>query len=168
MRKFSKAFTLIELTVVIFIISLSLAIALPKITRASDPQFLLRVSTNKIANVLEYAYQQAASKRLTYFLNINSINGTYWISRQNKYDLEAAVNEQLKLDGVLPKGVHFLSIKLFDENIISQDTIAIRLSPDGYADPVEIVLTCSSGEAMSIAIDEYSGQVRTNTLEVMN
>ncbi|MBN2589178.1 MAG: type II secretion system protein [Sedimentisphaerales bacterium] len=168
MRKCSRAFTLIELTVVILIISLSLAIVLPKITRASDPQFLLKLSTNKIASVMEYAYQQAASKRLTYFFNINSNNGTYWISKQNKDGQELSIKEQLKLDGELPEGVEFLRIKLFGENVISQEKIAIRLSPDGYADPVEIVLTCSSGEMMSISIDEYSGKVRTNTLEVIN
>ncbi len=168
MRKCSKAFTLIELTVVILIISLSLTVALSKITRASDPRFLLRVSTNKIASVLEYAYQQAASKRVTYYFNINIENGAYWVTRQNKNGLEVSANEQLNLEGYLPDGVTVLSVILFDENIISQDAIAIRLNPDGYADPAEIVLTCSSGEMMSIAIDEYSGQIRTNTLEVMN
>ena len=168
MRKFSRAFTLIELTVVILIISLSLAIALPKITRSSDPRFLLRLSTNRIASVLEYAYQQAASRRLTYFFNINTDNGTYWITKKDKDGLEVLRKEQLNLDGELPEGVSFSSIKLFGKNIISQEKAGIRLSPDGYADPAEIVLTCSSGEKMSITIDEYSGEVRTNTLEAMN
>ena len=168
MRKYCKAFTLIELTVVIAIISLSLAIALPKIKSSSDPQFLLRLSTNKIASVLEYAYQQAASKRLTYYLNINSNDGTYWITKKDKDGRDVPQKEQLNLDGQLPQGVELLRIKMFGENIISQETIAIRLSPDGYADPAEIILACSSGEAMSITIDEYSGKVRTNTLEAMN
>ena len=168
MRKCSRAFTLIELTVVILIISLSLTIALPKFALGSDPRFLLKANVNKITSILEYAYQQAACRQLTYLFNIDLVEGTYWISNQNKDGREVKVKEKFKLDGNLPEGVKFLNVKLFGENVINKNTITVRLNPDGYADPAEIVLTCSTGETMSIRINEFSGQIETQTIEGIN
>ena len=50
----------------------------------------------------------------------------------------------------------------------SDDIVTIRFSPQGWADPAAIQLIGSTGETMSVIIDELSGQVQTCKLEEMN
>ena len=161
MHKWMRAFTLIELTVVLLIISLSLAVVCPRFTAGSDQLSLLRSSVNRIASVAEYASQQAACTRFMYFLNLDTQEGTYWVTSQKPDGQKVPVTDALSLKGQLPDGVKFADVKIQGMNTHSQGILVIRLSPQGWADPAEIILTCSTGETMSIMIDELSGQIET-------
>ena len=61
----------------------------------------------------------------------------------------------------MPEGVKFLDVKIEGMNTQSQGIKAIRLSPQGWADPATIILICSTGETMKIIIDEFTDQIET-------
>jgi prepilin-type N-terminal cleavage/methylation domain-containing protein len=165
MKKCYNAFTLIELTVVLLIIALSMTIASPRINTGSNPHFQLKLSANRIAGIIEYAQQQAACSHFMYFLNIDRQKGTYWITSQNSGDMNVPETSLLKLNGRLPEGIAFANIKLQGINSNLQNTPVIRFSPQGWADPAEILVTCTTGESINIIIDEFSGQIETYSIE---
>ena len=74
-RRESSAFTLIELVIVIFIISLTTALVLPNFWDKGGSA--LKSDAKRIANTLRYIYDEAAGKKLTYTLKIN-INDSSW------------------------------------------------------------------------------------------
>ncbi|MBN1975469.1 MAG: type II secretion system protein [Sedimentisphaerales bacterium] len=166
MQRHIKAFTLIELTIVLLIIAVSITVVIPRFTSSSDPRALLLSNIKRIASITEYAYQQAACTGLTHFLNIDCEKGTYWITNQGLKERDRQAIDRLKLKGRLPDGVKFEQVKMQD--IIVYDIAAIRLNPQGWADPAEIIMTCSTGEVMSIVIDEFSGQIQTCRIGGLN
>ncbi|MBL7031596.1 MAG: prepilin-type N-terminal cleavage/methylation domain-containing protein [Nitrospira sp.] len=71
----NSAFTLIELVIVIFIISLTTALIIPNFW--DNGETALKSEAKRIANTLRYIYDEAAGKKLTYTLKIN-INESSW------------------------------------------------------------------------------------------
>jgi len=62
-------FTLIELIVVIFIISLTMAVIMPSLW--STERDTLKTEAKRISSVLRYIYDEAIGKKQAYILNIN-------------------------------------------------------------------------------------------------
>lgn len=71
----NSAFTLIELVIVIFIISLTTALIVPNLW--DNGKTSLRSEAKRIAITLRYIYDEAVGKKLTYTLRIN-INESSW------------------------------------------------------------------------------------------
>ncbi len=165
MKKCYNAFTLIELTMVLLIIALAMTIVFPKFSMGTTPHSQLRASANRIAGIMEYAQQQAACTHLMHILNIDRQKGTYWITNQNSGGTNIPAVTSLKLNGRLPEGITFANVKLQGININLQDTAGIRFSPQGWADPAEILVTCTTGETIDIIIDEFSGQIEIYSIE---
>ena len=74
-RRRNSAFTLIELVIVIFIISLTTALIVPNLW--DNGETALKSEAKRIANTLRYIYDEAAGKKLTYTLKVN-INEGAW------------------------------------------------------------------------------------------
>ena len=74
-NKRRSAFTLIELVIVIFIISLTTAMIVPNLWDTEEK--VLRSEAKQIANTLRYIYDEASGKKLTYILKVN-INESSW------------------------------------------------------------------------------------------
>ncbi len=74
-RPRNSAFTLIELIIVIFIISLTTALIVPNLW--DNGESALRSEAKRIANTLRYIYDEAAGKKLTYVLKVNINEGSW-------------------------------------------------------------------------------------------
>ncbi|MFC1604210.1 Tfp pilus assembly protein FimT/FimU [Planctomycetota bacterium] len=168
MRRGSDGFTLIELAVVLLVIAVSITIVFPKLDVDWVQRARLRSTTNRIANIAEYAHQRAACARLTHLLNIDAAQGTYWVTSQTSEGKGVPITDNLGLKGRLPEGVQFAEVELLGTDTSSQDVVMIRFNPQGWADPAIVHLTCSTGDTMSVVIDELSGQVETFELGEMN
>jgi prepilin-type N-terminal cleavage/methylation domain-containing protein len=161
MNKCTKAFTLIELIIVMLIIALSVTLVFPKLNSASDQHSQLRANANRIASIAEYAQQQAACTHLTHFLNIDRQDGTYWITSQRSDSNDIPTGNPLNLNGRLPEGIYFADVKFLGINSNLQNTVVISFSPEGLADPAQISMTCTTGQTINIIVDGLSGQVKT-------
>ena len=169
MKKRLKAFTLIELTIVVLIMALSMTIVLPRLNAGSDQLSLLRTSVKRIAGIAEYAQQKAAISHLTHYLNIDLEKGMYWVTSKGHDGIDTLVKSQFNLSGTLPDGIKFADVKLRgNDTYFLGNTIAIGFSPQGWADPAEISMTCATGEAINIVIEEFSGQIETYVAKEMN
>ncbi len=160
MRKRTKGFTLIELLIVLLIVAFSAAIVFPKISAGLDGYSGLRSSANRIADIADYAYNRAASTRQVHILHIDKEKGLYWVTSRKTDGQEMPVTEGLNLKGRLPEGVKFLDIKIQGIGSYLLDSTTITFSPEGWAEPATIRMACSTGETMSVIIDEFSGQVK--------
>ena len=168
MRRRRNGFTLIELAVVLLIIAIAVTIVFPRLGSGIVERARLRSSANRIASVAEYAHQRAACARLTHVLHLDTAKGTYWITGQTTDGQTASITDDFGLKGRLPEGVQFAGVELQDMDANSDDIVTIRFSPQGWADPATVQLISSTGETMSVIIDELSGQVQTCKLEEMN
>ncbi|KPL25663.1 MAG: hypothetical protein AMJ75_00100 [Phycisphaerae bacterium SM1_79] len=168
MRRHRDGFTLIELAIVLLIIAISVTIVFPRSGAGLVQRTRLQSSVNRIASFAEYAHQRAACARLTHLLQLDVENGIYWVTGQTSDGQASQVSNTLSLRGRLPEGVHFVGVELRGLDTCSQDVVAIRFSPQGWADPAVIHLVSSTGETMSVMIDELSSQVETYESKEMN
>jgi prepilin-type N-terminal cleavage/methylation domain-containing protein len=81
MRGVSKAFTLIELMIVIVIIGIAAAMAVPMISSAAS--FQIRSAANVVAADLEYAKSMAISRGRSYSVVFDSATESYQIKDPN-------------------------------------------------------------------------------------
>jgi len=168
MRRCLKGFTLIELAVVLVILAISVTVLFPKFGTSRFQQVRFRSSVNRIASVAEYAHHRAACTQLVHLLHLDTERGTYWVTSQTTDGKVMPITDALSLKGRLPEGVQFAGVELRDMDTSSQDVVAIRFNPQGWADPAIIHLICSTGETLSVIIDELSGQVEICESEEMN
>jgi len=168
MPRRGNGFTLIELAVVLLIIAIAVTLVFPRFGSGIVERARLRSSANRIASVAEYAHQRAACARLTHLLHLDTANGTYWITGQTTDGQTASITDDFGLKGRLGESVRFAGVELRDMDANSDDILTIRFSPQGWADPATVQLISSTGETLSVIIDELSGQVQTCRLEEMN
>ena len=104
-RKFNSgsrnsAFTLIELVIVIFIISLTTALIVPNLW--DNGERALKSDAKRIANTLRYIYDEAAGKKITYTLKVN-INEGSWAFESEKESRRFTMKEDIAFkDIVIP------------------------------------------------------------------
>ena len=168
MRKHPNAFTLIELTIALLIIGISAAIVFPKLTGCLVQRAKIRSSVNRITALAEYAYQQAACTRRTHVLYLDTEKGAYWVAIQPSDEQTIPTPENSILKGSLPEEVEMANVSLGGEHAGLQSVVAIRFSPQGWADPATIDLICSTGEIMRIVIDELSAQIENYDMEAIH
>jgi prepilin-type N-terminal cleavage/methylation domain-containing protein len=70
-----KAFTLIELIIVIFIISLTTALVMPSLWNTDERE--LKSEGKRIGNTLRYVYDEAVGKKKTYMIKIDIDNDSW-------------------------------------------------------------------------------------------
>ena len=159
MRRYRSGFTLIELAVVLLIIAISVTVVFPKLDGGLLKRVRFRSSAKRLASVAEYAHQRAAYTQLTHLLHLDTEKGTYWVTAETADGRAATTIDGLGLKGRLPEGVQFASVEIPGMKTSSQDVVTVEFSPQGWADPATIHVVSSSGQAISIAIDELSGCV---------
>ena len=94
----NSAFTLIELVIVIFIISLTTALILPNFW--DNGEKALRSEAKHIANTLRYIYDEAAGKKLTYTLKVN-INESSWGFESENESRDFGMKEDIEFRDII-------------------------------------------------------------------
>ena len=99
MRKSQRAFTLVELAVVLLIIAVSVAIAFPSFSHGTLERVRMRSSVSRLADVAQYAYYRAVSTRLTHLLYLDTQQGSYWVVSKTPDGEQTPVTDGLELQG---------------------------------------------------------------------
>ncbi|MBW8016369.1 MAG: prepilin-type N-terminal cleavage/methylation domain-containing protein [Planctomycetes bacterium] len=164
MCRLKKAFTIVEIIVVIFILSIVSMIAIPMLSSAADTQ--VRSAANILAADIEYAKNLAISRQKNYSVVFDISNNTYEI-----HDNLAAIIDH-PVTGK-PYSVNFanesrlsrvvISSALFDStNTLTFDYLG---SPfNGSSNPLnsgEIILV-ADGYSMTIEVQAVTGYLTIN------
>ena len=133
----SKGFTLIELSVVVFLIGLMLLIAVPKVrdTMLSDG---LKTTVNHLTGTARELRSDAVRNQVDYVLRLNLDNNLIWA---HSADMTPEAREEMKKRAFrLPEEVKITGICLSGKEKITEGEALIRFSRKDYMQPAVVYL----------------------------
>ncbi len=141
-----RAFTLIELIVVIFIISLTAALVMPNLWDTGKRA--LRSEAKRIGNTLRYVYDEAAGKKRVYSLKIDL--------SMNSWGFES---ERESRNFVMKDGVVFKDIIIPSLGEVSIGEVEMKFGPVGPEEPITLHLAKDDLE-YTVTFSHLSGRAK--------
>ena len=145
-RRGSSAFTLIELIIVIFIISLTTALIVPKLW--DNGETAVKAEAKRIANTLRYVYDEAAGKKLTYTLKVNIYESSW------KFE-----SERESRDFKLRDDVVFTDIMIPSLGRITSGEAILPFGPLGPEEPIILHLLKNESE-YTVTFNHLNGRAK--------
>lgn len=142
------AFTLIELVVVIFIISLTSALIMPNLW--GNNERAVKSEAKHIGNTLRYAYDEAIGKKMTYLIKIN-LDKDSW-----KFESENESRNFAMKDNVMFKDIIVPSL-----GEVSFGEVTLKFGPMGAEEPVRIHLIKDEAE-YTVTFNHINGRAKVH------
>jgi len=143
-----SGFTMLELIVVVCIISMMLAVALPSFSALKDRN--IRSEAGRIASVMRYLNDRAISTKESCTMQINIKQGLVYIRAPEGDKTERIEN--------------LSAVTLQSKGRVSDGEVTISFSPIGTGEHFTIHLT-SAKASMDIAFNALSGRVKVSMYE---
>lgn len=156
-RKYGGGFTLIELMVVMLLISIVLAVAIPRFEGG-----LFQDPTKKLSrwmiNAVRHLRSAAIQKQTVQALVIDLSNQRVWISHagMSEEELSAAAEKAMAVD----HAIQMLSVQYPDRERMSSGTTEIRFYPAGFSDRALIQLETNDAERLTFLIEPLLPKVK--------
>jgi prepilin-type N-terminal cleavage/methylation domain-containing protein len=152
----SRAFTLIELVVVLFIVALLAALVMPRIGT-----FLSHGDTNKairqIRGMVRYLAGMSVSTRTSYLLYYDLKEGTCWVGRPNEAGEIIKEQEMLTRPLHLPSGVRFTDLST-PRGVQKEGVAYTEFFPTGWVE--ETLIHLEGGSVVTIKLLPLTGEVK--------
>ena len=156
----AAGFTLLELTVVLFIIGLTLTLVAPHV--GSLRGMRLKSEVRRLAGRIAFISDKAAADKLVMRLTFDLDSNRYFVSQLDPY----AAMPTFVPDGTagagpitLPRGVRLRDVTVENIGTVSRGMTSCNFYPEGYGDATIIHLDDEWGEVFTIAIDPLTGRV---------
>ncbi len=149
----NRGFTLLELIVVLVIISLTSALALPQLTGALSGTNL-KTAAKKIAASLRYARSRAVSEKIIYVAILDTDKNRLMLMSPSKAD-----NSDEAKVYVLPEG---LRLKSGTEREKDRKEFRIAFYPSGSSTGGKVIVTDERGKKYIIRVDFITGTVQVS------
>lgn len=133
LTNFRSGFTLIELIVVIFILSIASALIIPSFMDAGEGA--LKADAKRIGSALRYVYDEGVSKKKDYLFNINLDNDSYGFTGQGESKSFSLKNDVYLRDIMVPS---------FGAR--SEGEITVKFGPLGTEEPIILHLSKDKDE----------------------
>jgi general secretion pathway protein H len=136
-------FTLLELIVVLFIISLVAAVVLPSFAGFGDSK--LKSEAREIASILRYMHDSAVSRKETFLIKFNLDEGTvYWMGP----------------DGGKTRSFNDITgVTLQSKGKVSEGEITLFFGPFGIQENLSVHMSKGDKE-MTVTLNHLSGRVK--------
>ena len=152
-----KGFTLIELMVVMLLISILLAIAMPRfqVNVAQDP---VKKTSRWIIHNVRVLRTAAVQKQKQHAIVIDLNRNCMWVVNADMDDeaLAAAAEKSFNL----PDALRIVDVQFPDKDRLSDGTAEIHFYPAGYSDEVVIHLENASAERYSFIVEPLLPKVK--------
>lgn len=157
-RSPARGFTLIELCVVLVIISLILAVAIPRyggfMTRGT-----MRSEARRLAALARYLRSEASRSGSVYYLNFSVEKGTYWVTVAGGRGRPVEERTHLTRPRPLPEGIRFKDVAIVGRAGKSQGRQMVAFYPKGESDEAIIHFSdYGRKQFYSLHIKPYSGR----------
>jgi prepilin-type N-terminal cleavage/methylation domain-containing protein len=149
-----QGFTLIELTIVLFIMALFAVLTLPMVTGIGENG--LDVSARRLAGSIQYLYNQSALSGLQYRLVFNLDQETYGAKRLEKDGTLAPVTgigREHHLDG----DVRFDDVTIPGKGKFTTGKATMTIYPIGWMDETIVHLDNGKGKKLTLRIKPLTG-----------
>lgn len=153
-----SAYTLVELTVVIFLIGLVLALTVPRIQHALLSDDLKAVGRRMIGTVRALR-DNAVRDQKAYMLHFDVALNRFWVSWDGMTAEEQAEARQNAT--ALPGGIHVLDVYFKGTGKKDVGDAVIRFTKQGYAQQAVIHLGADDGRAFSLVLSPFLGTIKT-------
>jgi len=141
---FSKAFTLIELVIVIFIISLTTALVMPSFWDKGDRD--LKSEAKRLSSTLRYIYDEAAGKKMIYTVTFNFDGNSYAFESDEESRSFRMQNHVMFKDIIIPS-----------HGEITEGEVSIKFGPLGPEEPLTVHLMKDTNE-YTVIFNNLSGR----------
>jgi general secretion pathway protein I len=137
--KVTGGFTLIELTIVIFVIAIVSAITVPRLRGLAAVE--LSATTRRLSNTTRFLFEEAAFQSTTYALNLDIGNQAYWVTRFDRESGEFVEDPSILTRRVaLPRDIRMVDVVLPAYGKLDGGIAIAFFYPEGFADPAVIHL----------------------------
>ncbi len=150
-------FTLIELMVVMLLISIVMAVAIPKFDGGAleDPAKKL---TRWMINTIRTLRSSAIQKQKVQGLIVDVSNSRMWVVTDDMSEeaIEAATDKGLKL----PETIKIVDVQFPHQDSVTSGTAEVRFYPAGYSDQVLIHLETDQAERFTYSVEPLLPKVK--------
>lgn len=162
--RFLTGFTLIELTVVLFIIAVLLGLVVPRLMDLTRVE--LRSDAQRLSSTIRYVYSRAVFSKTAYYrIKFDFKKNEYWVEKcvpsldtntcEWGYD-----NDVLGKPEKLAHGIKFEDIIVGTDKIKDDATdVAIQVYPQGYMPYTIIHITDEKNDVYSLEVNPFTGRV---------
>jgi general secretion pathway protein H len=153
-----RAYTLIELTVVIFLIGLVLVLTVPRVQHAllSDD---LKAASRRMIGTVKTLRNNAVRDQKAYMLHFDMASNRLWVSWDGMTAEEQAEARQNAT--ALPGGIRVVDVYFKGTGKKDVGDAVIRFTKQGYAQQVVIHLGTNDGRAYSLVLSPFLGTIKT-------
>lgn len=148
-----RGFTIIELVVLMVVIGLALAIALPRL--GGLERVNLKSDAGRVSTLLRYASESAATKRLYYKVSFEIENGSIRVERS----LDGRdFSEDRDIRGIrMKKGVSLRDLVVQGVGKVERGTVSVVFTPLGAAEEFTVHLEAGK-DWLTVRFNPYSGR----------
>ncbi len=154
----TKGFTLIELTVVVFLIGVMLAVSIPRF-RYSLITDSLKSTTRRIVGLVKGLRNEAIREQKIYLLHFDIGSNQIWIDSDTITEEEREMAQEKAFH--LPPGVQILDVWTKRKGKRVDGDIVIRFSKKGYIEQTVIHLGAEDGREFTLFLSPFLGKIKS-------
>ena len=154
----TRAYTLIELTVVVFLIGIMLALTMPRVQYAllSDD---LKAATRRIVGAVRTLRDKAIREQRVYRLHFDIESNQFWVEWTSMTIEERA--EARQNASRLPGSIRILDVCYRGVGKKDVGDTVIHFNRKGYVEPATIHLGDKAGRASTVVLSPFLGTIKT-------
>ena len=147
----SSAFTLIELSIVVFIVAMVMAISAPAFVRSYNSA-LLGETARTFMTTCQLARLQAVTRQANAVLHVDVDRQAFWLTQLVKTD-SAATEEVTVKSYRLSARVALVSAELLEGTAKSEKYVEAQFYPNGTCDALTVLFRGSERTALAATLD---------------
>lgn len=156
-KRSGKGFTLIELMVVMLLISIVLAVAIPRFEGGAFQDPVKKLSRWMI-NTVRTLRSAAIQKQKTQSLVIDLSNNRMWLVNEDMDEdaMAAAADKAL----ALPAAIRFVDVQYPFQDAVTSGTTEVRFYPAGYSDQALIHIETDDAQRFTYLVEPLLTKVK--------
>lgn len=153
-----RGFTLLELTMVILIMGILLALSIPRLGHLTGRN--LTVGCRRLSGTVKYLFHRATVRRTIYRLNYDLKANEYWVTYRDE-NLEFVRDSSAQARKVrLPRDVSFEDIVIPGRGKFKEGEVQTHFFPKGWVEETLVHLKDARGRQASIHILPLSARIK--------
>lgn len=156
--KKASGFTLLELTIVLFLIGMFSIIAIPHFSHIGEGE--LHRSARRLSWTIKYLFNESALSSREHRIIYNLDNGTY--RSVVLEDDGSIINvERIPEEIKLKQNIRFMDIAVSGRGTFSQGEVTVRILPSGWIEDTTVHLRSAENKILTVKVNPLTGHSET-------